>query len=131
MVRFEEDGCLVCPGAGDVARGIPATTDDEEGQAEGFGEGDTGAVRAHVQVEAAQAVAAKTVGSALEDDCAGAVGVDAGADYVVVELNVGFVIDAVVERDVDGVVCAGVEGVCRACIVEGSSSGKKLSLSYL
>ena len=57
-VCADTDACFVGPGAGDVAGCVAAAADDEEGQVEGFGEGDAGAVGADVKVEAAEPVAA-------------------------------------------------------------------------
>lgn len=57
VLRVDEDGGFVGPGAGYVARCVAAAATDEEGQVECFHEGDAGAVSADVQVEAAQAVA--------------------------------------------------------------------------
>lgn len=124
----EEDGGLVGPGAGDVAGRVAAAADDEEGEVEGFDVGDAGAVGADVEVEAAQAVAAEAVGAALQDDGAGAVGVDAGADDVFEELDVGFVVDAVVEGHVEGVVGAWVERVRRAGAVQAAGAGEEVVL---
>lgn len=128
VLGINEDGGFVGPGAGDVARGIAATADDEERQAEGLDEGDAGAVGADVEVEAAEAVAAEGVGAALEDNGAGAVGVYAGADDVAEELDVRFVVDAVVEGDIDGVVRARVERVGWASAIEGPGAGEKVIL---
>lgn len=114
------------PGAGDVARRVSATSDDKEGQVESLGESDAGAVGADVQIETSQPVTAQTVGAALEDDSAGAVGFDTGADDFLVEGYVGLVVDAVVQRDVDGVVGAWVEGVTGACFVEGACAREEV-----
>ena len=63
---------------------------------------------ADIQVEAAQSVQTQTICSTLEDDGAGSVGFDTGADDLFVEVYVVFVADAVVQGDVDGVVGARV-----------------------
>ena len=128
ILGVDEDGGFVGPGAGDVARGVTATADDEEWEVEGFDEGDAGAVGGDVQVEAAETVAAEGVGTALKDDGAGAVDFDAGADDVAEELDVGFVVDAVVEGDVDGVVGAWVEGMRGPRAVEATGAGEEVIL---
>ena len=99
------------PGSGNVAWCVAASAADEEGEVECLDEGDAGAVCADVEVEAAESVAAERVGAALEDDRAGAVGLDAGADDVLEELDVGVVVDAVVEGHVEGVVGTRVKWV--------------------
>ena len=75
---------------------------------EGFGVGDAVAVRADVEVEAAKAVAAEGVGAALEHDHRRVVGAHTRADNVFEQLDVGCVVDAVVQGNVEGVVRAGV-----------------------
>jgi len=127
----DEDRGLVGPGARDVARRVAAAADDEQGQAEGLDVRDARAVRLHVQVEAAQPVAAEAVGAALQDDGAGPVRLDAGADDVLEELDVVGVLDAVVERDVDGVVGAGVQRVGGPVGVEGAGAREEVVLVVL
>lgn len=80
---------------------------------------------ADIEVEAAEAVAAEGVGAALDDDCGGVVVLDAGADYVSEEARIAFIVDAVVERDVEGVVRAGIAVGCRTCFVEPAGAGKE------
>lgn len=104
----DADAGFVGPEPGHVARGVAAAAEDEEGAVKGFGEGDAGAMGADVEVEAAQTIAAEGIGAALQDDGGGVVGLDARADDVLEELDVGEIVDAVVERDVEGVVGAGV-----------------------
>lgn len=91
----DADAGFVGPEAGDVARGVAAAAEDEEGEVEFLDGGDAGAVSADVEVEAAEAVAAEGVGAALEDDGGGVVGGDAGGDDFVEEACVGVVVDAV------------------------------------
>lgn len=128
ILGVDEDGGFVSPGAGDVAWGVATATDDEEREVKSFDEGDAGAVGGDVQVEAAETVAAEGVGTALEDDGARSVDFDAGADDVAEELDVGFVVDAVVEGDVDGVVGARVEGMGGPRAVEATGAGEEVVL---
>ncbi len=107
----DADAGLVGPQAGDVARGVAAAAEDEQGQAEGLDERDAVAVGADVEVEAAEPVAAERVGAALQHDGGGAVGGDAGADDVLEQGDVVGVFDAVVQRHVERVVRARVERV--------------------
>lgn len=58
---------------------------------------------ADIEVEASQTVTAKAVGAALEDDGGGVIGAYARADYVLEELGIGEVVDAVIEWHVEGV----------------------------
>ena len=120
------------PGAGDVARGVAAAAEDEEGDAAldgvALGEGDAGAVAVDVEVETAEPVVAEGVGAALEDDGGRVVVLDRVADDVLEEVGVGVVVDAVVERDVDGVVVAWVVGVCGALGFEGAGAGEEVFL---
>ena len=87
---------LVGPEAGDVAGGVAAAAEDEEGEAKRLGEGEAGAVRLDVEVEAAEPIAAERVGAALQHDGGGLVDVHARSDDVLEELHVRAVFDAVV-----------------------------------
>ena len=78
-----------------------------------------------VQVETAQSVAAERVGAALEDDGCGSVDVYRGADDVLEEFDVLVVFDARVERDVEGMVGAGVGVGFGACVLEGAGAGEE------
>ena len=131
-VGADADGGLVAPGAGDVAGGVATAAEDEEGDAAldgvAFGEGDAGAVAADVEVEATQAVVAEGVGAALEDDGGGVVVVDGGADDVLEEVLVRFVVDAVVQRHVDAVAVARVVRVGGALGFEGPGAGEEVLL---
>jgi len=126
VLCVDEDGRFVRPGAGYIARGVPATAADEEREVECFHEGDAGTVRAHVEVKAAQAVAAEGVCAALQNDGARAVGLDGGANDFLEELDVGVVIDPVVEGHVEGVVSAWVERVIWAGGVEGAGAREEV-----
>ena len=121
------DGGFVGPQAGDVAGGVAPAAEDEERQVQGLGEGDAGAVGFDVEVEAAETVPAEGIGAALDDDCRGAVGVVAGLDDVSKKRGVGFVVDAVVEGYVEGMVCSGVEVAFGPGFVETAGSGEKFN----
>lgn len=91
----DADACFIGPEAGHVTGRVAASTDDKEGQVEGFDEFDAGAVGTDVEVEAAEAVAAKGVGTTLEDDGCGVVFLDAGTDDFAEEGSVAVIVDAV------------------------------------
>ena len=94
------------PRARDVANRVAAAADDDHGHVEGAHEGDALGVARHAQVERAELVARERVGAALEDDGARAVPVhdvlQDGAEHAAVAV----VVDAVLERVVDGVALA-------------------------
>jgi len=116
------DGCLVAPETADVARGISTTADEKEWEAEGLDEFDAGAVGADVEIEAAEAVGTEGVRTALEDDRRRAVGLYHRLDDGFEEAEVVLVIDAVAERDVEGVVFSGTP----ADIVPVSGTGEEV-----
>lgn len=109
----DTDACFVCPEAGYVTRGISAAAEDEQWEVEGLDKGDAGAVGADVEIEAAQPVAAKGIGAALEDYSRRSVMLNAWPDNVAEEADIVVVFDAVVERDVERMMRAGVERVER------------------
>ena len=105
-LRTEGDGRLVGPAPGHVADGVAAATEEHEGQVVLLHELDALGVALEGQVEAAETVAAERVGSALEDDRRGLVGLhDLGHDRHE-DVLVGLVVDAVAQREVDRVVLA-------------------------
>ncbi|KAI4136886.1 MAG: hypothetical protein LQ340_008112, partial [Diploschistes diacapsis] len=102
------EGGLVGPQARDVARGVAAAADQQQGQAEGLGVAHARAVRLDVQVEAAQPVAAQRVGAALQHDGRRPEGRHRGADHVPEQPHVLLVLDPRVQRHVERVVRARV-----------------------
>ena len=126
LLHPDGDTGLVGPETGHVPRSVAAAAEDEEGEVEGLYELDAGAVGLDVEVEAAQAVAAEGVGAALEDDGGGPVRGDARADDVLEEGDVHFVLDAIVQGDIEGV--AGARGcrVRRPDRVEGTRAGEEV-----
>ena len=97
---IEAYGCLVGPEPCHVARRVPAAAEDEHGPVEGFREGDALPVRADVEVETPQAIAAEGVGAALEHDRSRVVSLDARSDDVFEQPDVALIIDAIGQRDV-------------------------------
>lgn len=124
----DADARLVSPEPGNVAGRVPAAAEDEKRQVELLGEGDAGAVCLDVQIEATEPVAAEGVAAALEHDGGGLVDADAGPDNVLEELDVLLVFDAVVQRDVEGVVGARVGRVAGAGAFERAGAGEEILL---
>jgi hypothetical protein len=108
----------VAPCARDVAGRVAAAADEEEGPVVAFYGFDAEAVGFDVEVEAAEAVAAEGVGAGLEDDGLRVVFLDDGACDGGEEVLVLFVVDAVVDGDVEAVAFAAVGGVRGAHFVD-------------
>ena len=118
-------GRLVCPEPGDVARRVAAAAKDEEWELEGLGVGEAFAVGADVEVKAAEAVAAEGVGTALNHNGRGVVGAHAGADDGFEELDVGEVVDAVVQGNIEGMVSSRVGVAGRARGIQAAGAGEE------
>ena len=116
---IDTDAGFVRPQPGHIPGRIPAAAEHQQREVESLDERNAGAVRADVKIKAAQPVAAERVGAALQHDGRGTVMLDTGADDVAEEADIVVVFDAVVERDVEGVVGAGVERV------EGPGGGQR------
>ena len=76
----------------------------------------------YVEVEAAEAVVAETIGAALQDDGSGTVVFDCGANDGLKEVFVLDVVDAIVEGHVDGVVASWIVWVDGPCGFKGASA---------
>lgn len=113
------DARFIRPQPGHIPGRIPTAAEHKQREVESLDKGNAGAVRADVEIEAAQPVAAERVGAALQHDGRRSVMLDARADNVAEEADIVIVFDAVVERDVEGVVGAGVERV------EGARRGQR------
>jgi len=80
-----------------------------------------------IEVEATQPVRAEGVRAALQDNGGGAVVIDHGVDDALEQADVVLVVDAVAERDVEGVVFSGAA----ADVVEVTSTGEEVILVVL
>lgn len=125
---IDQNGCFVRPGTGDIARRVTPATEHKKRNAKCLCVLDTRTVAGDIQVEASQSVAAQTIGPALQDNRSRLVGLYTRTNNVFEELNVGFIFDPVVERDVDGMMGAGIERVGRPGTVECAGPWEKVVL---
>lgn len=109
VCSVEEDGCFVGPGARDISRGVSTTSNDKEWKIEGFHVGNASAVCADIEVEAAKSIAAEAVSTTLQGYGTGFVRLYAGTDNILEELDVGFVVDAVMQGYIESMVGSWVE----------------------
>ena len=126
-ICIRRDTRLVAPQSAHIAGGVPAPANQEQREPKRLDELDAGTVGPDIEVEATQPVRAEGVRAALQDNGGGAVVIDHGVDDALEQADVVLVVDAVAERDVEGVVFSGAA----ADVVEVTSTGEEVILVVL
>lgn len=119
-----QDTGLESPGASDVAHRITPATHDQSRQVKALHEVNAVGVTSHAEVETSQAVARQAVATALENNGLRPVPLHDSLDDRLEDTLVGDIVNAIAEREVDGIVFS----LANANVAQFASAGEVLSV---